>query len=336
MNKKLIFYASLFILSLVSVVYIIQISKRSPSQKRTQTAGQKAPLASPEIPSYTKKPLNIEVLFPEDGFNFPKSAPLLKAGPGKHLSEIEAQNYANKLGFDNNFFTFNDAEFGKTNIWKGPASTLIVYLGASHLVLTLEREQNPINKQLSNEAITAIAKKFLIDNSLEGETSLSYPTIIGLDLRSSEPSVVSIEKADAYKVNFSSLKEAYKIIEINPLDAPISVWLDLEGKIFKVEVKKLGEISPTQEKYSLKSYKEMINAAVNAKIVSINDGNILPGDFPETSIGKVTIQNIDLAYFRENTRAELYQPIYVLSGTVNISGYENALNITLYLPALKQ
>ncbi len=110
----------------------------------------------------------------------------------------------------------------------------------------------------------------------------------------------------------------------------------MEGKIFKVEVKKLGEIIPTQEKYSLKSYKEMLDAAVNAKIVSINDGNILPGDFPETSIGKVTIQNIDLAYFRENIRAELYQPIYVLSGTVNISGYENALNITLYLPALKQ
>lgn len=327
MNKKIIFYTSLFILSLVSVVYIVQISKRGSSQK--------TPLASPEIPSYTKRPLNVEVLFPEDSFNFPKSTPLLKAGPVKHLSETEAQNYASRLGFDNNFFTFNDSEFGKTNIWKDPSSTLIVYLGTPHLVLTLERKQKPINEQLSNEAITAIAKKFLIDNSLEGETNLSYPTIIGLDLGSSEPRVVSIEKADAYKVNFSSLTDAYKIIEINPLDAPISVWMDLEGKIFKVEVKKLGEIRPTQEKYSLKSYKEMVDATVNAKVVSINDGNILPGDFPETSIGKVTIQNIDLAYFRENVRAELYQPVYVLSGTVSILGYENTLNITLYLPALK-
>lgn len=334
MKKKTIVIIIGFLLLLGLMLLSSLLRKETTKEETTPTAN----IPVPQITNFVKGSFVIESNIIQEDFNFPDSASFLELEPAKPWEESEILNIAKNAGFnEKDYITSKDIKRGITYIFKGQGETLTVYSRTNQISYVKEGEQAIINKQLTNDAIIQIAKDFLNDKSLSDNNKLSFSFItfmkIGPAIEHVE--IVPKEEATVYVVNFVPVDSDIKLVDFNPFTSMINVWVLPDGSVTKAEIINSANTSFTEEKYPLKDYSDFVNSVQNATMVNLDDGNVFMGDLSSGSVEKVTIEKIELAYFRQNNTSNIYQPIFLLNASAELTGYEEPVNAVLYLPAIK-
>ncbi len=291
----------------------------------------------PAIPKNLQGEVSITPKFTEVDFEFPTSAPLLTVGKASPLTEMEANEISQKLGFSGAADKVEDAFDGTTYFWNGPDNSLIVYSKSRKIEYSINDISRSANKQLSDAAIIDIAKRFLSDKGLltDNEYDFSFFTFMKESSDNEGISIVSKASAQIYQVNFSPKVSDTKLLTLDPKVSPIYVWVLPDGRVAKASVIRLGTITKSETNYPLKSYQQVISSLNQATVVSLDDGNINLLNISAGDLKNIDISEIDLAYLLTSATADSLQPIYTLKGITKIEGITSGVNAYVYLPAIK-
>lgn len=328
-KTKKIIAVTLVLLGVFSIVYLLV------SNKKEETTVPNKLVVQPRIPNLLEHDTNIQTDIKRVDFDtIPKNLPLVKLIPQKQIQEDKIFGIAKNLGFDNNYNSFNDAEFGKMYLWNSEGKSLIIYSKSSKIIYSPGTSGSAFLKNLKQNDIIQIARLFLINNKLTSEQNLGTSLFYGLSSKNEEPSIVPFDEAVIYKIVFSPIIENIEVVTIDPFESSVSVWVDIKGSVIKVEINPIEISSKSEETYPLMNYNEFVQSVNESIIVNINDGNILPQDIKTEEILSIKAENIRVAYLKESYKVDYLQPIFIINGKINLSGNEK-VNAILYLPALK-
>lgn len=288
----------------------------------------------PNIPSLLEGPYPIEALFSKKDFSFPSEASLLKLEKTP-LQDSFIKTIANNLGFTNDPLIMDDVFDGKMYIYQSEESALTISLKNQEFDYTLNEIPRFINKQPSDTALINTAKDFLTQMGFVSSENIQFTSFVYLKESSGQGLYpVSKEEAALYQVNFSSVIADITILTLNPQNTPIYVRILSDGSVFNAHVNRLGTISKSADQYKLKTYDEVISKINDVVLISLDDGNIHLPDISNESIQKISIFSIQLAYLLDSPTSETLQPVYLLKGVADISGFPTEISASMYLPAI--
>jgi len=324
------FIILIFVLLIVGFVYAFLTRQRTPQVSTT-------PLPKPKIPRTFEGEHGVVIEFTEKDFDFPSTLPVLKAVPST-ISEEESKKIANNLGFNFEPAVVPDVFEGKKHRYSGDDYVLLIALKVGKIDYVRNLILGEIvNKQLSDKAIIKIAEDFLMDNELVSSDEITTLSVSYFEERGAE-GLYQTERENAYffQVNFSTTISDIPVITTNPQNSPIYVRVLRDGSILKVHIEKQGQLGESIQVFNLKNYDDVINSKDDAILISLDEGNVYLRDLPSTSIGQINISEIELAYFVEASFSNTLQPIFLLKGTVGVSGFPNEVKAVLYLPAISE
>jgi hypothetical protein len=330
MRKRLIIASLIIILILLIGVFVgLREEKDEPVKPQ--------PLPELNISKQVESRFVIGTTLKESDFSFPKNLSVILSEPKPPYTEPEAKEVAANLGFTAEPIAADDLFEGKTYIWPGGEAGLVIYSKSRRVEYSLNESPAFINKQLSNKALIKISKDFLAESSLASpdEVEFSFFTFYEKERGGRHGFPFSTkEKASIYQVNFAPIKSEVKLLTLDPASSPIYVWLLPDGTVIKAVVSDLGKLSFSDEKYTLKDYNSFIQSLQSSVFMSLDDGSILLPTLPKNSLRRVTISEVELAYFVDPD-AKTFQPVFLLKGKANIKDYPEEVNALLYLPAIK-
>lgn len=328
MNRKTVFIILVLVLLGSLVFYFSKL--RGVSQPGLSNLP-----AKPSIPNFVKGPINIKSAISKENFNFPEKLPLVLVEKAPSLTEGEVLQVASRAGFlSKDYIVANDINRGKTYIFRKDETSLTVYSKENSLVFVSAIENPPTKISVPDETLIATAGNFLKDTFLSETETVHFSSINYLLDEREQLTVTDQASANLFKVNFSPVDSDIKFVEINPLNSSISVWLTPLGQIIKAEIKKVSDARFSTEEVLLKTYEEFNTSLSGSTLVSLDDGNIFPGDLPEGAIGEITVDNIEVVYYQEDGSKGFYQPVFLLKGAAEVKSY-GSLSVVLYLPATK-
>jgi hypothetical protein len=188
---------------------------------------------------------------------------------------------------------------------------------------------------LSDGEIQEIAASFLIDKFGLERNNL-YFSFIGYSKEGDEhPILVDRNEANMFKVGFSPISLGYKIISINPQEAPISVWVKADGTIAKAEIAFFGNIKKTETEYSTISTEELKENTNSIQIIQTIVDNIVGIKYPEKDLRNITVTKMEIAYFYNSASDTKYQPIYLMEGLGQSPQLNYPVKLVLFSPAIK-
>ncbi|MEK7100323.1 MAG: hypothetical protein AAB872_00765 [Patescibacteria group bacterium] len=327
MKNKIILIICL--ITLLSVFIIFYLIKKNPSSEVALQG-----VVKPNIPSYVYYDGLIDVNFKKTEFNFPSKLPILKLSKLAEMNQVEALKIAENLGFDEDFLTFDDSEFGKTYLWnKKEIGSLILYSKSNNIVFTPYNSKNTSDFEISEANIKRAATNYLDSINILDKNTQLITSVYGLSTEDESSNIVNLNEAVVFKVVFSLNIDGINIVTVNPYESLISVYINKSGQIIKVEYSKTYEINPTEQEYEIKNYDDFITSIKEIKIINIDDGKILPQDIKTEDIKNLNITDIKISYLKESYKADILQPIFVI--TAQISLKTNKYNGILYLSAFK-
>ncbi len=335
-KKTKIVIAIIFVL-ILSLVLILSFKKESK-----KTVDNISPFPDLSIPSFIEKKYNVSFSIKKDDINLPQELPYLEKTQLLPLTKDEASLIASSLGFINDPLDVTDAISGEILIWNSETNFLSVTLKERKIKYgpnynPTEKISSVADKQYSEEEIINNATKFLKEKLSSFITNPSFVSFTYLKPEEGLELFQETDKTNAqiYQLNFNEGNILYPILTLNPQSTNIYVQLLKDGTILNMESTFISEPVESTEKFSTKTFEEIVSQASNAEIVSINNGNENLSDINPSDIENVIIDKIFVSYFLENQSDEYFQPIYVLKGNVEIIGYSEQLPIVLYLPAFK-
>jgi hypothetical protein len=324
-SKRKIIFISFFVLVALLLLFIYLYSK-TPKKFIT-------PLQIPtEIATGDYK---IEQEFTEKDFNFPKSLPLLTVKPTTELSDEESKSLGSKLGFLDEPQIINDYFEGKLFFWHKQEGDLTIYPKARMVIYTSDSalSKSTQGRTLSEGEIIKKATDFLTQNSFFDPNQIKFTTINYLK-KDSHTDITTKDKAEMYLLNFAPKIAAYSILSLDPINSNVSVYVTKSGLITRAKIVLLGEMLESKETYTLKNYIEVVSSLHQAKIVSLEDGNITSVDSSITPIQSVKVKSIELAYFIDESNPAIY-PVFLIKGIADLKNM-GELSAFLYLPAISQ
>jgi hypothetical protein len=332
--KKIFVILLLFLV--VGVGIYLQIVKRG-GEKRV------LPIPTPSINTEVKQKPIIELTLTEKDFQFPKNLPLLNKTKFSALDDSFAKQLGKRLGFDSEPIEAKDTRYGKIFIWNSTEASLIINPVLRKLSY-YETSTSPldynsvVNKQLTDNDLILIASDFLINKVGLEKDDFEFANFIYFEQGENIEGLkqTSKEKAQVTQINFSPKFENLPILTQNPLESIIITQILKDGSIPVVEVTLLESINQGHTLYKLKGFEEFVNSLSQAKVVSLNDGNFNPEDLAKDAIKKAVIKKVTIAYLLDNIKNETLQPVYVLEGTATVIGFNQNVNIIMYLPAFSQ
>ncbi len=334
-NLKKVFLIIALLIIFLGLGFISQFLKeRKTTPSPEMPIKENVSIPTPVIPKTFKGESDLKFEIDEKSIKIPETSPYISFIPQAPFTEQQALSLAKGFGLSNYNFFAEDVERGKTYFWTNNDFSLIVYSKSNEIVYTANIDLSRKNKQLSNDAIIKTAKNFLIEKRLFKEEELFFSFITYMDVEFDEIYITSKEKANAYKVSFSPIKTDYKLVTLNPQNSPINVWVATDGTIIKVEIKYLGDIKLSDESYILKNLQDIKNEIKNFVIVSLDDGNIYPGDLSKNDLQDTTVNSLELAYLVDFPN-NLIQPIFLLNGKTKLATTDREINVVFYLPAIK-
>lgn len=326
MTKKKILIIGGVVLSTISIIYIIS------SKNKGQINNQKISLPEPDIKKGMEEQPKVVFKIKKEDFPIPTSVPLLKAKKLNSFTKDQAISISSKFGFGLDYVEANDVVDGTVLIWNDTQKSLVTYLKDRHVVFTQKTSLSPINKQITENSLINIAKKYIEDKNLVDSSRLANPYIEYLSNKNGEMEYVQPSEANVYKITFNNATNNFKIFKESPGIKPISAWINTEGDISKIEIYDTYEFTETTESYEILTYDELKNNIDKAIVVEIDNGYIIPQDSSNFNLGNISINNVELGYYEEKGE-DLFQPIFVLYGTLPVEN--QSTDVTLYLPALK-
>lgn len=294
-----------------------------------------SPPPSPKIPSLLKSNPAVEVNFGKEVFaTVPKEVFPIDASP-LALTADYGQKIAKNLGIDTSPIVANDVFDGKVYIYNSPSSSLTIYVDIGKVSYSLSSLPQTINKQLTDDALVKIAKEFLIKNGFVNPDEIEFSSFLFIKEKDGEE-VFSTTKASAsfYQVNFRSKASDIPIISLNPQKPFVFVQILPDGSVFRASVQKLALIKKGQGVLKIKTYQEVLDSVKNAKIVSLDNGNIHLPDLPKNSVKTIYLKNIKLAYIFDSPETKSLSPVFLFEGEAVVEGYDKPISAVLYLPAV--
>jgi hypothetical protein len=331
-KKKIIIIVSvLFILIIVFVFYLF-IQPRKESEKIVRPS-----LPKPSIPSEYGQPFSVKLNISERDFKFPATLPVITTSDTQPLTESQIVDIGKNFGFEESPTTANDIEEGKTYIWSNDQGSLLIYSKTRRISYISTRSINTINKQVENTALIDIAENFLTNKNLVSSDSINFSGLVFYRAQEFTESFSKTEKdsANIYQINFSIKATDYPIITTYPEYSPINVRILTDGEIYSAEIVKIS-LSPSSEEYKIKNFQEFNNSLSEAKIISVAGGEINVSDVPKGEIENATFDSVQLGYFFDTPKNQVYQPVFILKGSVVLKNTKSPLDTTLYMPALSE
>lgn len=332
MQKRRYFYILIVFLSFLIVSSVLFIKLKLNNNKVDLPIS--AVPAPPKIPKFYKGEIKMQFILEPDILDIPKTLPALKSKENFPLTESSTLEIAKLLGFDaNNFKIAKDNKRGNTYFWNKDSESLIIYSKSNEIVYTNNKESF-VNKQLSDKEIISLAVNHIMlipwykDKILEN-VSISY---IKSSPSDEEVRIVQRSEAGLFLVNISPINTGYRLISINPMYAPISVYVSVDGTVVKSKIQNLTP-EPTLETYGVKSFEDIKASAGEAKVVSLDEGNVFIYDLTDDEIKEIAINNIEIAYLVDSANKDLYLPVFLLRGTTKINTKD--VEVSLYLFAYK-
>jgi len=333
MKVKLIFILICVFIFTAVVVSLVVLKPKKPT-----LPAQVTPPKPVEIPKVINDKYDVSFDLGEP-FDIPTSAPLLTTNQQNPYTLEEANTIAQRLGFMLSPIEFKDVKKGMTYIWKRELYSLIVYSKTREIAYKMESGIPKVpNKQLKQNDMELLTREVVEKTGLYSKDALQLSSVAYLKdtQRFEVKSLNGKENADIYQFNYTpNTVSSYKILTIVPYNSPISVWILPNGEIFQLNLHELTGLSQTPETVPLKSFDEVQMNANKAIIVSLDNDNIEFVTLPNGAITNIKINEIELFYLLDKTLGSTLQPVFLLRGKTNITGY-GEVDVVLYLPAVKE
>jgi hypothetical protein len=327
-NKKVILIIVILLLvGLVAFFFVFRKKEGKPTV---------SPLPTPKLSSNFKGEFPVNLVLKEEAFKLPIKLNLLEASPAT-LADGYFKNIAQKLGFQGEPMEISDVFDGKTYFWKNDNYSFFVFSQKGKVRYNQNTSSTPINKQLSDQSLENTATSFLADNGIIESDSFSLSKIKYLEKNEKDEGFKETEreKATMFEVSFNYKVAGYEILTPQYTEPIVYVRMSLDGSIQSFQFINIAGLKTTPKEYDLKNYQETKDNLENAVLIGLRGAQVALGDLSTTAIKSVDINKIDLGYLYDPGKSTILQPIYILTGTAKVEGYDNEeIFASLYLSAL--
>lgn len=326
-NKKIIF----IVLIIVSFLIILFFFFSRKGIKKTPSSV----FPTPKLTSNYKGKFPVNLLLKKEDLNLPQKLNLLEVS-STPLTEDYAKNVAQKLGFQGEPLSINDVFDGKTFFWKNNNFSFFVFPQKGKVRYSQNASSPTINKQLSDQAIETLATTFLNDGGVVDTNNLSLAKIRYLEEDKNGGIFKEAErsKATVFEVSFNYKVAGYEILTPQYIEPIIYAILGQDGVVQSFQFINIDNFKTDPKEYTLKSYQEIVDNLQTAILISLFGSQFALSDLAQTAIQKVDVNKIEIGYLYDPGKSTLLQPVYKLTGTAKVEGYEEEMSATLYLPAL--
>lgn len=335
-KPKIIIFISLVLLAIISVAYILVTTK---NHSTTQTSVNTLP--TPNIPNYFQTGLSSTLEIQQSNFNFPATLPVLEKQNTTTLNTSAAGAIASRLGFTTSPIEGSDAVNGTVLIWNNKNNFLTITPKINKI--KFGPSENPatiipgiINKQLSDQALQAIATDFLNNKIQVPANSLSFSNFVYLIPKAGQELFQVTDKATAkiIQLNYSLQNTNYPILTQDPNSTIAYVQVLLDGTVLNSEINYGLSYTPGLTEYNIFNYSRFTKNTNTAILVSLNDGSVNLPDIAKDQLSDIVLKTVELGYLYDSSDSTFLSPIFILRGTAKLSGYTNPLTAVFYLPAI--
>lgn len=332
LKTKTVLIITLILISVVSVFYLLSLSKNK----------QNVPTISPSKPTLIqnyKGKFTITLSVDKDQFNFPEKLPFLEFefSPSP-LDKSFALSVAGKLGFAGEPTKVEDSLDGTTYFWKSDKGTLFVYSRSRKIRYGSGTFTAGVNKQLSDAAISATVREFIINSGLLDKDSFQTGAIRFLEEFPDGEGFRETTKETAvlYQVSILPKTVDYELISPSSVEPASYVQIKQDGSVYSFQITIFPAFKNGATEYNLKNYNEVKSSLSEAVLIELRVLTALLSDLPVDSIQNIEVNKIEIAYLIESSKATSFQPIYKLSGEATLKDSGNKAMATLYLPAISE
>jgi hypothetical protein len=328
-------YKTLAIVAIAAIgITIVMLVLTKAFQKKP--ISQQSPIPKPIIESnYSKGALSIESVLKKSDINIPASLPVYSLDQSE-ISLEESIKIAARLGFSESPQSLNDIRFGPVYVWSDTKAGNLRIVASLHIIdykgvqAQPETKKNPFK---SEQEIIARAKRFLVGAELTTEEAASSPQVRYLNM--AEEGLIEAEKENAgtAEVRFKETLGQYPVINATPDVGTINVALDRENSVISAYIDKVS-ILKIEEGRQLKTFSALLASMKDAKVLSLDNGNMELSSLAKSEINKVIVEGASIGYYQELSQNQLLlQPIFVLTGHAQFRNGKS-VSALLYLPAL--
>ncbi len=331
-----------FILTVLLVVFLatIAILLWIFTQSNKPASGeplQQDPLlqAVPTIPAFTGGFFPIQLALTEKDVNLPKELPLLMVSNSSNITQEQAVDIAKRAGFIEAPRIIQSPQGENVYIWVQLSDALTISGITNEIHYTLGGGypiKGLFDKKRDTEIIAtakdAMIKKGFIDPDEEtNPIDISYI----FSENSDDLKRSSKENANIATVNFKSGNQPYKLIGLEPNLSLTTVSIFPDGTPLEIKLKKDINYEVSDKKYPIKSFEAMRLALPVASLISTSVEYYEP---QSNDIVYVSIERVEIAYFSDELKNNIYQPVFLFTGKIKTTTYPDELDATLYLPAI--
>ncbi|MBI5356375.1 hypothetical protein HZB78_02055 [Candidatus Collierbacteria bacterium] len=315
-------------------ITIVMLILNKAFQKRPSF--QKPPVHKPIIESnYSKGSLNIEALLKKSDINIPASLPVYSLGQS-NLSLEESVKIAFFFGFSDDPQSLNDVRFGPVYIWSDTKIGNLRIVANLRIIDYKRAQSQPETRKgpfKSEQEIVSKAKRFLVGTGLITEEISSSSQVRYLNMV--EEGLIEAEKENAgvAEIRFKEILSQYPVVNATPDVGTINVTLNRENSVVSAYIDQTNILEIEGER-QLKTFSTLLISLKDAKVLSLDNGNIDLSSLGENEINKIVVEGASIGYYQEFSQNQLFlQPIFILTGHAQFRNGKN-VSALLYLPAL--
>jgi len=324
MKKKM---AVIFIFLIISFLFYNLLNKNKNKERTREIIPQK-----PSIENGLQSDFSKVVRFKNRSFTFPENLPLINIRYKKFDLDF-VNEVKNKLNISENINEFKGIKYYINSndhfLVATPSKSKIIY-GFSGNVFPNIKNILLSDEELQNKAIT-----FLENNSLNINNFFKVSDIKYLKRNADNTDIENTdkEKAEMLQINFSLINSSnYSIVNSYSENPSTFVQILRNGEIYYLEAILFDEIKEGLTNYPLKTFNDIKNNINEAKLIDIFGDYLSVSDINIKDINQIEVDSIKIVYLLEEKNRNYLQPIYLISGNVEIIG-STANQAILYLPA---
>ncbi len=305
---------------------------------------QKEPFSQTvDIPNYfNNQLLQIENDIKESDFEFPTTLSYLNQQRKESLTFSKASKIALALGIDQEPIRVRDVENGEIFIWNGENYSLSVTPKTGEIdISSTQGIQSRINSSqdsnLATDEYQKLSAGFLTKMIGLNSGEITLNGVGFFDARSSDEHLNKSTETEAQVIqfNYSASKSEYPILTTSPEYSQIYVQMLKNGSVLSSKILYGNYFEYSQNKYPIKNFKEFNENLDLSIIVSIDNGEVNIPDLIEGDLGKITINEVEIAYLLDKPQSEVLLPVFLIKGEVLIKSLNEIVDVSMYLPAFR-
>jgi hypothetical protein len=333
-NFKIVFFVLLVLVA--GIVFFVIFKPRNNTEQITESFRQNL-----NVPNYFQETsLPIDNKIKKADFDFPSSLSYLKQTNLESLNTNTINKISSNFGFGGEPITFNDVKNGKVFIWNGDNYSLTIIPKNNSVQLVSNSGirsliENSGDKIISDEEMESIAFSLLTSKAEIDSNNLKFVGFSYFKVQNGPENLTKTDRnnAQVVQLNYSEGDFKYPIITTDPDKSQISIQLLKNGHVVNLNANLGFGFQESVNKYPLKNYQQFSEEIGSSILVSLNDNNVNLPDIKSSDIVNLTVEKASLVYLLDFSDQKIYQPVFLIEGTAQVTNYKNPINASLYLPA---